>query len=135
MSAGSSIQASRKTVAVDLNPATREVATGTEVYAREVGSRLPGAAPDLRWLFFGSRARHPIWLARQVPHRGPRPRVRAAPFGLLPGRAFVSPAHDTMGSASVPAPDHPFRIHPQRPRRPVSRRPGAGAGGAAGRWR
>jgi glycosyltransferase involved in cell wall biosynthesis len=57
VNARSSIQALRKTVAVDLNPATREVATGTEVYAREVGSRLRGAAPDIRWLFFGSRAR------------------------------------------------------------------------------
>jgi glycosyltransferase involved in cell wall biosynthesis len=46
-----------KTVAVDLNPATREVVTGTEVYAREVGSRLQGAAPDLQWRFFASRAR------------------------------------------------------------------------------
>src|SRR5260370_20109301 len=46
-----------KTVAVDLNPATREIATGTEVYAREVGSRLAAAAPELRWLFFASRAR------------------------------------------------------------------------------
>ncbi|HSS92353.1 MAG TPA: glycosyltransferase family 1 protein [Candidatus Dormibacteraeota bacterium] len=46
-----------KTVAVDLNPATREVATGTEVYTREVGSRLAAAAPELRWLFFASRAR------------------------------------------------------------------------------
>src|SRR6267143_2892920 len=46
-----------KTVAVDLNPATREVATGTEVFTREIGARLSGAAPDLRWLFFASRAR------------------------------------------------------------------------------
>jgi glycosyltransferase involved in cell wall biosynthesis len=46
-----------KTVAVDHNPATREVATGTEVYAREVGSRLAAAAPELRWLFFASQAR------------------------------------------------------------------------------
>jgi glycosyltransferase involved in cell wall biosynthesis len=46
-----------KTVAVDLNPATREVVTGTEVFAREVGSRLKSAAPDLRWRFFASRAR------------------------------------------------------------------------------
>ncbi|HXC75430.1 MAG TPA: glycosyltransferase family 1 protein [Candidatus Acidoferrum sp.] len=46
-----------KTVAVDMNPATREVVTGTEVYAREVGSRLEGAAPDLRWRFFASRPR------------------------------------------------------------------------------
>jgi glycosyltransferase involved in cell wall biosynthesis len=46
-----------KTVAVDLNPATREVVTGTEVFAREVGSRLEAAAPELRWRFFASRAR------------------------------------------------------------------------------
>jgi glycosyltransferase involved in cell wall biosynthesis len=46
-----------KTVAVDLNPATREVVTGTEVYAREVGSRLKTAGPDLRWQFFASRPR------------------------------------------------------------------------------
>ena len=46
-----------KTVAVDLNPATREVVTGTEVFAREVGSRLKAAAPDLRWRFYASRPR------------------------------------------------------------------------------
>jgi glycosyltransferase involved in cell wall biosynthesis len=46
-----------KTIAVDLNPATREVVTGTEIYAREVGSRLEAAAPDLRWRFFASRPR------------------------------------------------------------------------------
>jgi len=46
-----------KTIAVDFNPATREVATGTEVYTRQVGSRLPTAAPEFRWLFYASRAR------------------------------------------------------------------------------
>jgi glycosyltransferase involved in cell wall biosynthesis len=46
-----------KTVAVDLNPATREVVTGTEVFAREVGSRLESAAPEIRWRFFASRPR------------------------------------------------------------------------------
>jgi glycosyltransferase involved in cell wall biosynthesis len=46
-----------KTIAVDLNPATREVVTGTEIYAREVGSRLEAAGPDLRWRFFASRPR------------------------------------------------------------------------------
>jgi glycosyltransferase involved in cell wall biosynthesis len=46
-----------KTVAVDLNPATREVVTGTEVFAREVGSRLQAAAPELSWRFYASRAR------------------------------------------------------------------------------
>jgi glycosyltransferase involved in cell wall biosynthesis len=46
-----------KTVAVDVNPATRTVMTGTEVYTREVCSRLPAAAPELRWRFFASRPR------------------------------------------------------------------------------
>jgi glycosyltransferase involved in cell wall biosynthesis len=46
-----------KTVAVDVNPATRAVMTGTEVYTREVCSRLPFAAPELRWRFFASRPR------------------------------------------------------------------------------
>jgi len=46
-----------KTVAVDANPATRAVMTGTEVYTREVASRLEAAAPELRWRFFASRPR------------------------------------------------------------------------------
>jgi glycosyltransferase involved in cell wall biosynthesis len=44
-----------KTVAVDVNPATRAVITGTEVYTREVALRLEVAAPELRWRFFASR--------------------------------------------------------------------------------
>ena len=43
------------TIAVDLNPATRPVVTGTENFTREVARRLPAAAPDLRWRFFASR--------------------------------------------------------------------------------
>jgi glycosyltransferase involved in cell wall biosynthesis len=46
-----------KTIAVDVNPATRAVVTGTEVYTREVSSRLAAAAPELRWRFFASRPR------------------------------------------------------------------------------
>ena len=46
-----------KTVAVDVNPATRAVMTGTEIYTREVCSRLPSAAPELRWRFFACRPR------------------------------------------------------------------------------
>ena len=45
------------TVAVDVNPATRAVVTGTENYTREVSSRLPAAAPELSWRFFASRPR------------------------------------------------------------------------------
>src|SRR5438552_10946357 len=44
-------------VAVDINPATRAVATGTEVFTREVCARLPQAAPELRWRFFASRSK------------------------------------------------------------------------------
>jgi glycosyltransferase involved in cell wall biosynthesis len=46
-----------KTIAVDINPATRAVTTGTEVYTREVCSRLAAVAPELRWRFFASRPR------------------------------------------------------------------------------
>jgi len=45
------------TVAVDINPATRDVVTGTEKFTREVCRRLPAAAPELRWRFFASRPR------------------------------------------------------------------------------
>jgi glycosyltransferase involved in cell wall biosynthesis len=45
------------TIAVDVNPATRAVVTGTEGFTREVSSRLAGAAPQLRWRFFASRPR------------------------------------------------------------------------------
>ena len=46
-----------KAVAVDVNPATRDVITGTETFTREVARRLPAAAPELRWRFFASRPR------------------------------------------------------------------------------
>ena len=46
-----------KTIAVDVNPATRAVVTGTEVYTREVSTRLAAAAPEYRWRFFASRPR------------------------------------------------------------------------------
>jgi len=42
------------TVAVDINPATRDVVTGTEKFTREVCRRLPAAAPELRWTGMGS---------------------------------------------------------------------------------
>ncbi|TMB46536.1 MAG: glycosyltransferase family 4 protein [Chloroflexi bacterium] len=51
------VRPKRSTIAVDINPATRPVLTGTEIYTREVCSRLPRAAPELRWRFFASRAR------------------------------------------------------------------------------
>jgi glycosyltransferase involved in cell wall biosynthesis len=47
----------RPTIAVDVNPATREIATGTEVYTREVSARLSRIAPELNWVFYAARAR------------------------------------------------------------------------------
>lgn len=44
-------------MAVDVNPATRLLQTGTEVYTREVCTRLPASAPEYRWRFFASRPR------------------------------------------------------------------------------
>src|ERR1700694_3825699 len=86
-----------KTVAVDLNPAAREVATGTEVYTREVGSRLRGVAPDLRWLFFASRARSGLGVdVMVVPMARLWSQVRL-PLALQPAHPdplFV-PAHGT----------------------------------------
>jgi glycosyltransferase involved in cell wall biosynthesis len=43
------------TIAVDVNPATRRVVTGTETFTREVSKRLPTAAPELAWRFLASR--------------------------------------------------------------------------------
>jgi glycosyltransferase involved in cell wall biosynthesis len=45
----------RATVAVDINPATRPVVTGTETFTREVCRRLPEAAPEVAWRFLASR--------------------------------------------------------------------------------
>src|SRR6266446_1070624 len=42
-------------VAVDINPATRAILTGTETFTREICKRLPTAAPELRWRFLASR--------------------------------------------------------------------------------
>src|SRR2546421_11462057 len=86
------------TVAVDINPATRSIVTGTELFTHEVCSRLPAAAPEFRWRFFASRPRaglravgdalplHPLSPAR-------RRRVAHAQAGLhaFLGRGRASP--------------------------------------------
>jgi len=45
----------RPRIAVDANPAVREVTTGTEVYTRELCRRLGTVAPDFDWTFFAGR--------------------------------------------------------------------------------
>ena len=108
-----------KTVAVDLNPATREVVTGTEVFAREVGSRLETAAPELRWRFFASRPRAGLGVDVMVT---PFPRLWSQvrlPLALArhhPDLLFV-PSHAIpfawTGKALTVVHDLGFERHPQ----------------------
>jgi glycosyltransferase involved in cell wall biosynthesis len=108
-----------KTVAVDLNPATREVVTGTEAFAREVGSRLKGAAPELRWQFFASRPRAGLGVDLMVT---PFPRLWSQvrlPLALIRSHAdllFV-PSHAVPfawpGKALTVIHDLAFERHPQ----------------------
>jgi len=84
-----------KTVAVDVNPATREVATGTEIYTREVATRLPALAPELRWRFFASRARAGLAMDVMVvplPRLWSQVRLPAALVRMWPDLLFV-PGH------------------------------------------
>src|ERR1700716_2561821 len=84
-----------KTVAVDFNPATRDVATGTEVFTREVGVRLREAAPEVRWLFFASRARPGLGVDVMVvplAHMWSQVRLPLALRSAHPNLLFV-PAH------------------------------------------
>ena len=62
----------RKSIAVDANPAVREIATGTEVYTRELCRRLSAAGPEFAWTFFSSR-----------PAPGLGFDVTVAPFGRM----------------------------------------------------
>ena len=107
-----------KTVAVDLNPATRKVVTGTEAYAREVGSRLEAAAPELHWRFFASRARAGLGVDMMV---APFPRLWSQvrlPLALIREHAdllFV-PSHVVPftwpGRALTAVHDLAFERHP-----------------------
>jgi len=84
-----------KKTAVDVNPATRSVITGTEVYTREVCSRLPAAAPEINFRFYASRPRAGLGLDVMVlPFRRLWSQVRL-PVALArarPDLLFV-PAH------------------------------------------
>jgi glycosyltransferase involved in cell wall biosynthesis len=83
------------TIAVDFNPATRSVITGTEVYTQEVCSRLASVAPEFRWRFFASRPRAAVGVdVIVVPFRRLWSQVRL-PLALAPEHPnllFV-PAH------------------------------------------
>ncbi len=80
---------------MDINPATRAVVTGTETFTREVCTRLPAAAPELRWRFFASRPKADLGVDLMVlPFRRMWSQVRL-PIALArekPNLLFV-PAH------------------------------------------
>ncbi len=103
---------------MDLNPATREVVTGTELLAREVGSRLNAAAPELRWLFFASRARAGLGVDLMVlpfPRLWSQVRLPLALTRVHPDLLFV-PAHAVPiawpGQALTVVHDLAFERHP-----------------------
>ena len=83
------------TVAVDINPATRKLLTGTELFTLEVCARLPTLAPEIRWRFFASRPKAGLGVDPVVlPSRRMWSQVRL-PIGLAverPDLLFV-PAH------------------------------------------
>lgn len=82
-------------MAVDVNPATRATQTGTEVYARELCTRLAAAAPELRWLFYASRPRAGLGIDVTVlplPRLWSQVRLPLALARVRPDLLFV-PAH------------------------------------------
>jgi len=103
---------------VDINPATRAVVTGTETFTREVCTRLPAAAPELRWRFFASRPKADLGVDLMVlPFRRMWSQVRL-PIALArekPDLLFV-PAHVVpfawTGRALTVVHDLAFDHHP-----------------------
>jgi len=106
-------------IAVDVNPAVREIATGTEVYTREVCSRLARIAPELSWTFFASRPAAGLGFdVLVVPFRRLWSQVRlpVALAATRPDLLFV-PAHSIPfawpGRALTVVHDLAFEKHPE----------------------
>lgn len=107
------------TIAVDINPATRAIVTGTETFTREVSRRLPDAAPDLRWRFFASRPRAGLGVDVTVapfPRMWSQVRLPIALAAEHPDLLFV-PAHVIpfawTGKALTVVHDLAFERHPE----------------------
>jgi glycosyltransferase involved in cell wall biosynthesis len=109
----------RKTIAVDINPATRSLVTGTERYTREVSARLPSLAPELNWRFFASRPKAGLGVdVTVIPFRRLWSQVRL-PIelaGVRPDLLFV-PGHTIpfawTGRALAVIHDLAFERHPE----------------------
>src|SRR5437870_12720493 len=114
------------TVAVDVNPATRAVMTGTEVFTRAVSRRLPAAAPELRWRFFASRPKAGVGVDMMVlpfPRMWSQVRLPLALAAERPDLLFV-PGHAVPfawpGRPLTVVHDLAFERHPN-PYRPAER--------------
>jgi len=108
-----------KTVAVDINPATRAVMTGTETFTREVCSRLPELVTEIRWRFFASRPGRALGVDAVVapfPRLWSQVRLPAALAREHPDLLFV-PGHAVpfawLGRALTVVHDLAFERHPR----------------------
>jgi glycosyltransferase involved in cell wall biosynthesis len=112
------------TVAVDANPAVRDVQTGTEAYAREVSRRLPDVAPDLRFIFYVSRPSEiagvdltvlpgrRLWSQLRLPVElwNRRPDVFFAPSHVVP---FLAPGRTVTAIHDLAFERHPGAYRPR----------------------
>src|SRR5260370_423850 len=82
-------------------------ADGPPLVAGSFSARLAGGTsrPAVR-----ARTRNSARVAGQIPHRGPRPRIRATSRGVLVGRTLVSASDDAMGSPTLPPAHRPVRV-------------------------
>ena len=106
-------------IAVDIDPATRDIVTGTERYTRELCSRLPSVAPDLGFRYFASRPKSDLGVDVTVlPFRRLWSQVRLpiALAGARPDLLFV-PGHSIpfawAGRALAVVHDLAFDRHPE----------------------
>src|SRR5260370_17065807 len=92
--------------------------TGTEVYTREVCSRLSAAAPELRWRFFASRPRAGLGMdVMVIPFPRLWSQVRLPPaLAPEPPDLLFLPAHPVPfawpGKALTLGHDLPFEPYP-----------------------
>src|SRR5229473_4870892 len=74
------------------------------------GSSAAGHAAGASRPALRARPCHPVRVAGQIPHGGPRPRIRATSGGLLVGRTLVSASDDAMGATALPPSHCPVRV-------------------------
>src|SRR5713226_3408594 len=74
------------------------------------GSSAAGNAAGASRPAVRARTCHSGRVAGQIPHRDPRPRIRATSGGVLVGRTLVPASDDAMGGSTLPPAHRPFRV-------------------------